>query len=490
MKKVLYYILGAGLVVTSACHKEVTDLQPQDLLVTDLAFSTPDKIEGATLAAYDGLQSAEFLSGRALVYIDLLGEDIFDRTVFFGDISRFNALANNGIAANVWTAGYQSIGRANRAIAGITENASKLTPPKDKQLIAEARFVRAVALFYLVNFYGQPFGFTADASHPGVPIITTAFTSNDPAANAPRASVAEVYNFVISELIAALADLPTTYGDPYSNKTRATKGAAASLLSRAYLYKGDYANAKTYAGNVISGTYGTYALQATVNGAFGPGKYTTAETVFSIPNNANDNPNTNNALPMHYNPNGRADLPVSNSFLGAANPYFTADDKRRTILIIPGVAATNTTAYKFTAKYPDVSTRADWAPVIRYAEVLLTYAEASARVAAGVDADAIVKLNLVRDRAIVTATSYTAASFADKNALIDAILGERRIELAFEGHRFWDIMRNKFNVTNKYDNDGTTLLPTQNYGANKNVLPIPQVEIDKSKGVLKQNTGY
>jgi hypothetical protein len=81
-------------------------------------------------------------------------------------------------------------------------------------------------------------------------------------------------------------------------------------------------------------------------------------------------------------------------------------------------------------------------------------------------------------------------SFANKDSLVVAVLGERRIELAFEGHRFWDLMRIKANVINKYDSYGTNLLPTQPFGAKKNIFPIPQIEVDKSKGVLVQNDDY
>ena len=122
--------------------------------------------------------------------------------------------------------------------------------------------------------------------------------------------------------------------------------------------------------------------------------------------------------------------------------------------------------------------------------MLLTYAEAQARTATGIDADAIAKLNLVRDRARVSKPQYTVGSFTTKDELIAAVLGERHIELAFEGHRFWDLMRIKASVTNKYDSDGTSLLPTQPYGAKKNIFPIPQLEVDKSKGVLVQNEDY
>ena len=463
------------------------DIEPQDLLSSDLAFSTPEKIEANVIACYDGLQSRDFLSGRALVYVDLMGEDGFDKTPFFGELSRFNLLSNNSLVAGVWTAGYDAIARANRAIAGITANSSKLTAAKTNALIAECKFVRAVANFYLVNFFAQPYGFTTDASHPGIPVITKSYTYNDPDANKPRSSVAEVYIAAINDLTEALADLPVTYtgytNNVYHTKTRGTKATAAAFLSRVFLYKGDYANAKKYAQDVIGGTYGTFGLNPNVNTVFinGDNEYKTNETIWSIPNTLTDNPNTNNALAIHYNPVLRGDLAVSSVFLDEnKNTYFPADDKRRVLI-------TGSGAFKYSGKYTNLT---DWAPIIRYAEVLLTYAEAQARLATTVDADAVDKLNLVRDRARVGKPQYTVASFNNKDELINAVLGERHVELAFEGHRFWDLMRIKATVNNKFDSDGSTMLAPQPFGAQKNIFPIPQVEVDKSRKVLVQNYGY
>ncbi len=490
MKRILFLASALSMLAITGCQKKVTDdIIPNDRLSSDLAFSTPQKIENAVIGAYNALQSANYLSGRALIYVDLMGEDIFDKGAFFGDLARFNMLSNNGLPATVWTAGYAAITTANRVEAGITANSSILDAAKAKELLAECKFIRAVSHFYLINFFAQPYVFSADATHIGIPIITENFTANTPEANKPRASVKEVYTQIISDLQSALTDLPVAYPEIYETKTRATKATAAGLLSRVYLYQNDYPAARTTSQQLISGNYGTYSLLAEPNGAFGPGNYLTSETIWSIPNNVTDNPNTNNALPQHYFPNGRGDLAISPSFLNnATNAYFAADDKRRTTMLIAGTGAN--AGYTFTTKYPDVATRADWAPIIRYAEILLTNAEANARIASDVDADAITTLNRVRNRAQVSAAPYTVADFSNKQELINAILGERRIELAFEGHRFWDIMRIKGNITNKYDNDGVTLLPIQNFGADKSIMPIPQIEVDKSKNVLQQNKGY
>lgn len=490
MKKIINTILLSFPIMIMSCQKEVTEVPPVGLLSSDLAFSTAQKIETSTLGVYNDLQSADFLSGRALIYVDLLGEDVFDKGNYFGTLPIFNQLSNNGIPGQIWTAGYTAIADANRAMAGIAANSNQLTGNKAKELTAECLFARAISNFYLVNFFAQPYVFTADASHEGIPLITQAFFNNDPAANQPRATVAAVYAAIIADLTKAISDLPANYPALYGTKTRATKAAASALLARVYLYKGDYANAKAESQKIIAGTYGNFALQARPNGAFGPGNYQTSETIWSIPNNVNDNPNTNNALPQHYFPNGgRGDIAVSSSFRNAStNPYFAPDDLRRTTMLINGAAPN--AAFFYTNKYPDVASRSDWAPILRYAEVLLTYAEAAARTSASIDPDAVAKLNLVRDRSRVSAPQYTILTFASKDALVAAVLGERRIELAFEGHRFWDLMRTKTNVTNKFDSDGITPVPTQNFGAQKSIFPIPQAEVDKSSGILTQNPGY
>ena len=488
MKNKIIYLFAASALVAASCNK-VVDTVPVQVLTTDLAFSTAARIESSTLAGYDGLQSAEFLSGRALIYVDLMGEDVVDKNLFFGDLSRADMLSNNGTPQAVWNAGYNSIARANRAIAGITANSGLLTAAKAASLIAEAKFIRAISHFYLVNFFGQPYGFTADASHPGVPLITDSYTTNDPAANKPRSTVKQVYDQVIADLTEGIANLPATQSNVYNTKVRATKAAAAALLARVNLYKGDYANARTLSGAIIAGTYGAFALNAAPDGAFGPGRYQTAETIWSIPNNVNDNPNTNNALPQHYMEGGRNDLAVSPTFTNiATNPYFAADDRRRN-MILPGVSAANS-KFRFTQKFPDIATRSDWAPILRYAEVLLTNAEAAARLGSGVDAGAVTTLNLVRNRARVSAPAYTTASFASQTELIDAILGERRIELAFEGHRAWDLFRVKRNATGRLLGSTLDPIPNLNYGSNKAIFPIPQVEIDKSAKVLVQSLGY
>jgi hypothetical protein len=182
--------------------------------------------------------------------------------------------------------------------------------------------------------------------------------------------------------------------------------------------------------------------------------------------------------------------------------------------VVAGTTITGSEFTVFTNKYRDIATRGDAAPIIRYAEVLLMQAEAEARNGAGVSARALALLNAVRNRAVTTpADQFTLAGFADKNALISAILFERRVEFVAEGKRWADIHRLALDpnfapvaaggIPSKVGtgaNNGswfncagvpsiTRAVPTVPYSNFRFVWPIPLVEIQQNPNYT-QNTGY
>jgi hypothetical protein len=283
--------------------------------------------------------------------------------------------------------------------------------------------------------------------------------------------VREVYTQIISDLNDAISGLPTTYDDPeFSNTARATKGAAQALLSRVYLYQATYSQVITLTGQVIAS--GLYALNPDPALTFSP-PYSTPESIFSVAMNTSDNPNTNNAIGQHYSPGGRGDITIS-PYVAIPTTLFPANDKRRTNLVI---VSSN---IPYTGKY---KTTGDWVPIVRYPEVLLNRAEALARTT-GLNQESVALLNQVRNRSKgATTPSYTLGSFADAPALLSAILLERRLELAFEGHRYYDLLRNRQDIPAH----GTIgAIP---YGDNRLVLPIPQVDLQNNPNLV-QNPGY
>jgi hypothetical protein len=191
------------------------------------------------------------------------------------------------------------------------------------------------------------------------------------------------------------------------------------------------------------------------------------------------------------------------------NTIWKCDDKRRTLLYAFG-ANGNTTQSIFTNKYRDDSGWGDYAPQFRYAEVLITLAEAEARQAAGVSARAVDLVNIVRNRSVATPATdqYTVAGFAAKNDLINAILWERRIEFLAEGKRWADIHRNAKDpdfstggIPAKAVNGaagtaiygcGTAYTPGQAaipYTDFRFIWPIPSDEVSQNP-IIQQNPNY
>lgn len=473
--KLKYIVLGCIIAGTVAPSCKKTDLfkAPDNSISADAVFSTPDRIEKASVGMYDALQNSNYFGGRVLVYADIRGLDAIPNA-FFGNMGFYSSTnSSDGTVATAYQGAYRTIYQANLFLQGFTPKASLVSAAKAAQYTGEAEFIRSLCYFYLVNLWGQPYNFTTDASHLGVPLVLTAAT--DPFAttnNLPRASVKAVYDQIEKDLLDAEAKLPVSQVDAFTSVARATKGAARALLARLYLYKGDWTNANKYADLVIG--EGLYSLN--VNNpvvAFRP-SYTTPESIFSVAMSGADNPNTNNSLGQHYNPHARGDIAISTDFI---NLMDTTVDLRYRAKNGDSLVERFGGAY-WTRKYAGLTT--DFVPVLRYAEVILTKAEALAKLATGGVADptALTLLNSIRTRS--NAAPVVAANQA---ALITALIKERRLELAFEGQGSLEFNRNK------QDLPAHSTVPIQPWGSNYRVLPIPKYDTDKNPSET-QNPGY
>jgi hypothetical protein len=467
------------LALLSATGCSVLEQDPYTALTPDQAFSTADRISKTATGMYDGLQNAEFLGGRALIYGDTRSDDTNASPYFSTIANPQSTLANDTYATNAWTGGYRTIYAANYFLQGIAANPGKASATLEAQYIGEAKYIRALAYFHLVNLYAQPYGFTTDASHLGIPIQLTAASDAvqafDPSQGLARSTVKQVYDQIEKDLLEALTGLPETYSTGFDRTGRATKDAARTLLSRMYLYKADYTNAAKYSGEVITGA--RHNLNASPITPFSAASFQTSESIFSVAMNNADNPNTNNALGQHYGSARRADITVT-PYARIDSTQFRSKDRRRTLLLTSGATYPAATALVYTNKY--LNSSADYVPIHRYSEVLLNRAEALAQLATGVSADAVTLLNQVRSRSVPSIPAYpayTAVGFANKQSLIDAILFERRLELAFEGHRYYDLMRYKRNSSRF------------SYGDQRAIFPIPLVDTQQNSSLV-QNPGY
>jgi hypothetical protein len=533
--------LGLG-----AC--QVTDLQPQNVLSETAVYNDPARVALAVAGVYNSAQSGFYdpLNGSALAVRgypfgaaanaldDARGEDVSDMAGFFSLVFANTFTSSSPNVVNIWSNAYSVINQANVTIEGIkqAQAAGVITAADELVYEAELRFLRALAHHELVLHFSRPY---TDGNGSAVGVPYRDFAVNTPASVAQaralaRGTVADDYTKMLADLDFAETNLPTTRsisGAVAPSVTRATKAAAIALKQRIRLHQANWGAAATEGGKLITGTttftsptsIGTYGLMPTQRAAFPGGAAATIENVFSVENSAADNPGVNGALanvygssatPANGGINGRALLAVSPNLYNAS--FFTCNDLRRTVMMQPdGVRP----CYVI-KKYTDAATSSDFAPIIRYAEVLLNQAEAVARQGTN-DALALSLLNAVRNRSVTTAADQYAAGSLTGTNLVRAILNERRIEFIGEGKRWGDISRlspdatyapvsnggipAKFNGTvggqvtlARYACGNTSLLAGQlvssvAYSSTLFLWPIPQLEIANNPAVV-QNPGY
>ena len=454
-----------ALVFTASCKKSDLFEDPLDAISQATAYSTPDRITKTATGMYAALQNANWTCGRNLIYSDVMGLDA-NPSPYFAQVGYFDKMrANDGTVQASWSAAYNIIYTTNLFVKNFTPVKDMVSADKANQYLGEASFIRAYNYFNLINFWSKPY---LDPAGPdknlGVPLIVESAEDPFAASNLiPRATVKQVYDQIEKDLLDAEAKLPLNYtGDLYTTVSRATKGAARALLMRMYQYEGNWAKAASYADLIINSAL--YKLNATPEVAFK--NYTTAESIFSVAFSGSNNPGRNNALAAHYSPGIRSDISVSTAYLALMD---TTVDLRYKNLVI------KSNNLFWTTKYVSL---ADWSPVIRYPEVLLVKAEALARQGAGVDASAVGLVNSLRTR-----SKAASINPATKQDLINAILKERRIELAFEGHAYFDFQRNLLDIP------AHATIPAQAYGSDFRIWPIPQRDII-IQPTLVQNNNY
>jgi hypothetical protein len=428
------------------------------------------------MGAYSFAQDLDVFGSMPQIIADFQADnvDFIGSFPTLQDIKGYVQLSDNGSIRTIWSDNYRVILAANAVIKFVPEvKDAGYSDAERKQHIAEAKFLRALTYFNLVNLWGQPFTFQ-NGSTPGVPIVTEPDALDGKTILPARKSVSEVYTQIEKDLTEALADLPASYTDAAQTRGRATKGAVAGLLSRLFLYKGDNAKAIQNADLVLNNT--TLYKLATDYKFY---DQNSTEDVFTIQMSTIDNSRTGSGgWASFYNPaekGARGDCPFAPAFIAA---FDTVNDKRYTQL---RQYARNGRIYS--TKFFDPVNNADNAPIIRVTEMVLNKAEALAKSSTTINADALTLVNSLRTRAGLAA--WTAATFATPQAFVDGILDERRKELCFEGHRRSDLLRNGKSLRTAGPGAGAASAP----GATRVVLPIPQREIDLGSA-LPQNAGY
>jgi len=490
-------VIGAAIVGTS-CNKFL-DPSPTDVLTPDNFYKSSSDAVSAVNAAYAQMPYTYLY----YFYIgDISGDDLMADPSFGSDghqLADYTFDKTLWTLDNQWSNAYITINRANiviQLVPGI-----QMDPTLRARVIGEARFIRALSYFMLVNMFGD------------VPLVTTQIT-NAKNAQLPRTPKAQVYALIESDLQAAAASLPASYSG--ADVGRATSGAALSLLAKVYLYLGDWNNAAKYAGQVI--TSGKYSLNKVYNDNFSISKQNSnPENIFSVNFGS---PETVTGvvgsiallfgLPSGF-PGGDAYglefvLPsLVNSFSatdqrgnGASfmiSPYTIRhgpDSGMVVNFISPPAPALHKPLDETdpqNMEHRSWEQQPNYQPILRYADVLLIYAEAVANGGTATAGSAVTALDQVRLRGDPNASSSAAS--AD---FMDTLRVERRKEFIYEGQRWFDLSRwgildqalraKQAEILTIYPNEFKAV-----HGVTSNIYPIPQTEIN-SDPALTQNAGW
>ena len=465
----VYVALVMVLLTGLGCKKDFLDKAPYGGLPTNEAITNVDDMETALHGAYAVLRSPNLYGRTIPLFGDLFADNVYistENSNRYLDFFQVNMTVNNGNAVGIWQTAYNLILNANNII-----NSSLSGSAEINQFKGEARALRALMYFELVKHFSKQY--TVDFNTLGVPLILT----YDPFVKPKRNTISEVYIQIEADLKQAIQDMTLQRSSAYFSKP-----AAQALLARMHLFKAEWSKALTAAETVINTSGYTLAGLNQVLGYWSSNTprtdqmETLFEVVFDLVGNAG-----NDALAYFYDQIGYGDALAAQSLYN----LYSASDVRRSLILPSSPTRGNV---RVVNKYPNSSQPdKDEFKVIRLSEVYLIAAEAAYQLADETKAKNY--LNAVATRRVNGFTGYTSTG----QALLDDILLERRKELAFEGHRYWDIARYNQNVTRinlsgNYPAGVPLTISTTNF---RRILPIPQAELDANPNIRdQQNTGY
>lgn len=480
MKRSLFPVrlaLLAGLLLGGTSCDKFIDIKPDDNTPVASFYKTEADFRQAVAGNYAVLrgiyngwyQFSELPSDNARSFSESEANQ--------GPFDKLTWTPSTNPISGAWNDAYRAIATSNIILERI-DPVPFATAATKAQYVGGAKFIRALMYFNLVRYFGD------------VPLILSEIKNEQDAYQYARVPVADVYAQIEKDLLDAEAALPATY--PAADLGRATKGAAQALLGKAYLQQKKWALAEAKLAQVV--TTGPYQILPDVNNVFGLGKDNNAEIVFAVQyvttGFGEGNTFAHNFVPQT---SGTTITSVSgnSTCIGTLDLFnaFEAGDVRNTAFI--GTYGSGDVYYyakKFVYRLTQLNEgENDW-PVLRFADVLLMYAEALNN--NGKTAQAIPQINRIRTRAGLAAKPLTLTT-ADTQLAIEQ---ERRVELCFEGQRWYDLIRwGKDVTTMQAFKAAYTTLDRANGNLNPRpearLLPIPNRERALNPN-LTQNPGY
>ncbi|BEG99191.1 membrane protein [Bacteroides sedimenti] len=428
--------------------------EPIDYPVEENFYSDVKGLEGALIGAYDELQSGDQYGAKFLTLMEMRGDNIFNNNSGASggityQIEAFTETPANTNLSGAWLSLYNSIYRCNLILQNMDN--VKMTDDQRNKIAGQASFIRALSYFNIVRLWGK------------APLITSVQTVEQ-ARNNKRAEVSEIYDQIIKDLTVAKG-LPTSWSD--SERGRVTSYAAQALLAKVYLYNKRYNDVVSELTPLVDAIKkGTVLSLVPMPQTFPNNLKTSKDIIFAVlylKGGVGESVHQNNRY--RNNDNGNV--------ISLEQSEFEAGDNRKAMVAPTG---NGERPQKFNTPAENNETSGDF-PVIRCAEVMLMYAEALNEISYP-NSTAFDALNAVRANAGLAPKTVT--NLTSKEAFRTAVYKERRLELALECDRWFDIVRtNQFSVL-------YNMIP-----AYRQLYPVPQTELENVNDPTGwQNEGY
>lgn len=493
MKKLTIIITLA--ILFFSCSNDFLKEEPYSLLSPDNFYNNDQEANAATLGVYNGLFVHEGLFQRYLGPSTESASDLFlanpTASLSGREISDYVFNSQSASISQIWSDAYICINRANSVIDNLSRDVPVSASAKT-QYTGEAKFIRALVYYYLVQLFGD------------VPLTTTEIKSLDNA-NIPRTPADKVWSQIITDLNDAVSSLPKKSVYQGNDKARASKGAAKMLLAKVYMVNGQWQSALSNINEVIESK--EYGLQPDIKTVFQVAYENGLESIFEAPYLQGNNPKLGSSFFKYYVPSklfsGWTTFFVNEKFItqtqfdpSSVRFKFYFNEKGTYTNPVTGVVTNmgykdNYFLYKFYDVFrPKGIVKASMNDdefnfrIFRYADLLLMKAECENEIngpnTAGLDA-----YNLVRVRAGENTMTLVNALVVGKDSLREIIFNERGMELYGEGHRWFDLKRRGIN----YMLQKVTAAKSINVNEYQLLWPLPDDQI-RIGNILTQNPGW
>lgn len=464
-------ILSLMIVLTS-CNK-LLETNPTDAVDIDMALTTREGFQTATVGVYSYLRNTAQYGRQMVVYPELLGNN----AAHSGRGTNLLNHANNARGSHMtpWRSSYEAIAQINIILAELMD--FEESEQWKNQIEGQLRFLRALYFHNAAKVYSYDPTAIGSTNRGALPLNLEPVYSYDKIINLPRASQEDFYTQLYIDLERAYECLKETPND--RGPHWATAGAAAALLSRVALYNGDYPKVIDAVERALESGMGKFSTKNSYVSDWRQAVH--PESIFEMEVKTDQNLGANNAPRADYT--NRAGIGNTETVSGRGNAKVSddfyvlyEDDDVRKELIVKGLgsASDDYQTTKFYSRGGELNL--DNIPVIRVSELYLNRAEAYARMA-GMEANAMQDINTIRERAGLEPVSGLA-----EDNLINEVLKQRRLELAFEGHNFFDYKRLGMDIIKP----GGKVFPFSDYRV---LARIPWREFNANKE-LQQNRGY